>query len=240
MELEDGAFLLRGCRTDDPGRIRTVAQLIDYIDVVGFLPLFAGDIPGFSVEEHVDSEAWFCGDERADPWQWRETIARSGKAAYGKFFAQKSGFVSLKWFPVFANARRDGYDFDARYEDELASFRQKKIMDQFIGRSEWMGSELKRAAGFGKGGEKNFPGTVSALQMETYLVVKDFRQKINRRGGTYGMPVCVYATPEDIWGDAYVKEGYREAPKTSGKKIRQQCAACFPKGSDRQWEKLGL
>ncbi|MBM6901458.1 hypothetical protein H6B10_17745, partial [Gemmiger formicilis] len=32
--------------------------------------------------------------------------------------------VSLRW-------RRDGYDFDSRWDDGLATVRQKKIMDQF-------------------------------------------------------------------------------------------------------------
>ena len=57
--------------------------------------------------------------------------ARSGKVAYGKFFNKKAGFISLEWFPWFANFRRDGYDFDARWEDGLAGYRNKKIMDIF-------------------------------------------------------------------------------------------------------------
>ena len=42
--------------------------------------------------------------------------------------------------------------------------------------------ELKESAGFGKGGEKNFPGIVTELQMQTYLTVKDFRCKKNKKG----------------------------------------------------------
>ena len=66
-------------------------------------------------------------DPEQDPWKWREIIAHTGEVAYGKFFNRKAGFVSLEWFPAFANYRRDGYDFDARWEDELASHRAKKI-----------------------------------------------------------------------------------------------------------------
>ena len=32
------------------------------------------------------------------------------------------GFISKKWLPVFANYRRDGYDFDALYEDGEKGF----------------------------------------------------------------------------------------------------------------------
>ena len=49
---------------------------------------------------------------------------------YGKFFAKKAGFISKKWLPVFANYRRDGYDFDALFEDEKAPIKHKNIMKQ--------------------------------------------------------------------------------------------------------------
>ena len=52
-----------------------------------------------------------------DPWIWRTVAAGSGEVAYGKLFDNKAGFVSLEWLPVFANWRRDGYDFDARWDD---------------------------------------------------------------------------------------------------------------------------
>ena len=38
----------------------------------------------------------------------------------------------MDWLPYFANYRRLGYDFDARWEDGLANRREKKIMDYYI------------------------------------------------------------------------------------------------------------
>ena len=67
-----------------------------------------------------------------DPWMWRAIIAKKHDIVYGKFFANKAGFISRKWFPVFANYRRDGYDFDALFEDEKAPYKHKKIMDFFM------------------------------------------------------------------------------------------------------------
>ena len=49
---------------------------------------------------------------------------------YGKLFDGKAGFISRAWFPHFANWRRDGYDFDSRWDEELATMRQKRIIDQ--------------------------------------------------------------------------------------------------------------
>ena len=56
--------------------------------------------------------------------------------------------------------------------------------------------ELKRQAGFGKGGEKNFEGTVTDLQMGSYLLIRDFRRRANKKGFPYGWHISVYSTPE--------------------------------------------
>lgn len=50
---------------------------------------------------------------------------------YGKFLP-KSRVYFQKWLPVFANYRRDGYDFDALFEDEKAPIKHKNIMDHFM------------------------------------------------------------------------------------------------------------
>ena len=76
--------------------------------------------------------------------------------AFGKFFDKKAGFISKKWFSYFANYRRDGYDFDALWDDEKASRRQKKIMDLFgeeNSEKEYYSNEVKQNAGYGKEGE---------------------------------------------------------------------------------------
>mgnify|MGYP000584611069 CR=1 FL=1 len=120
MESKDGTWIMYGVSEDDPECLHTVDELIGYIEEVGFLPLFRNEIPGFSVEERTTEKYWWSEDPQRDPWVWREIIARRGDIAYGKFFHNKAGFISKKWFPYFANYRRAGYDFDARWDDELA------------------------------------------------------------------------------------------------------------------------
>ncbi len=238
MAVENGEWIMHGLEWNNPLRIRTWHELISYINEVGFLPLFANDVPGFSAEEHVSDLFWWSGDKEQDPWEWRELIAASGEVAYGKFFDQKSAFISLEWFPVFANYRRDGYDFDALWDDELAPLRHKKIMDQFEISDEWIGVDLKNAAGYGKNGEKNFPGMISALQMETYIVIKGFRRKVNKRGGEYGMPVCIYSRPEDIWGRDMFVRAYKEEPKASGERIKEHLKKLWPQMTDKELKKI--
>ena len=185
MGNESGTWIMYGVSREDPECIHTVDEAVEYINKEGFLPLFKNEIPGFSLEERTAPEYWWSGDPKSDPWEWREIIARSGKVAYGKFFDKKAGFISKQWFPYFANFRRDGYDFDALWDDEKASIRQKKIMDFYLeenAEAEYFSSELKKKAGFGKGGEKGFDGVITALQMQTYLCVRDFRQRKNKKG----------------------------------------------------------
>lgn len=162
-------------------------------------------------------------------------MARSGKVAYGKFFGKKAGFISKAWFPHFANWRRDGYDFDSRWEDELAPMRQKRIMDCFAGQDEWFSFALKQRAGFGKGGEKNFEGTVTDLQMGGYLLIRDFQQRINKKGIPYGWPISVYTTPEALWGYEYITSCYSVSPAESKFLSYKQILKNFP---DATQEKL--
>ena len=213
-------------------------ELIDRVEEIGFLPLFEGPAAGFSAEALTARQPWWSGDPDRDPWFWREAIARSGRVAYGKFFAGKAGFLSLAWLPVFANWRREGYDFDARWDDGLARLRDKKLMDCFARTPEWTGAELKRAAGFGPGGEKNFEGAVTGLQMRTYLVIRDFRQKVNRRGESYGLPATGYAAPESVWGYEAVTAAYREDPAACRARVYARARELFPRAREEELRRL--
>ena len=228
MAIENGEWIMRGMDWNDPGRIRSWEELIDWINEIGFLPLFKNEINGFSAEENTSDLYWWTGDEEQDPWEWRELIVRSGQVAYGKFFGKKAGFISKEWFPHFANYRRDGYDFDSRWDEELTSMRCKRVMDQFENKDELFSFELKRLAGFGKEGEKNFEGTVTDLQMQGYLLIRDFRRRINKKGLEYGWPISVYSTPEALWGYEHISSAYTIAPAESRELIYQQVRKNFP------------
>lgn len=227
-----------GVEEDDPYCLHNVNELEKYINEVGFLPLFRNDIPGFSVEERTVPTYWWSGDIDKDPWEWRAVIARKGKIAYGKFFNGKAGFISKKWLPYFANFRRDGYDFDALWDDEKASIRMKKIMDCFGEKDEYYSFELKEKAGFTKGGEKNFEGTISELQMKTYLAVKDFRQKKNKKGESYGWAIAIYSTMEELFGKEVVAKAYGESPKKSYERIISHMEDIYPVATEKSLKKI--
>lgn len=237
MPNESGTWIMYGPDRDDPSCLNSVEQAADFINKAGFLPLFKNDIPGFSLEEHTAPEYWWSEDCDHDPWEWREIIARRGDIAYGKFFDKKAGFISREWFPYFANYRRDGYDFDALWEDGKAPSRQKKIMDLY-GEEHmdalYLSSELKKLAGFGKGGEKGFDGIVTGLQMQTYLCIRDFRRRRNKREEEYGWPVAVYVMPEQLWGYDFVTSAYEEEPDASAGRIARQIQELYPQAEEEQ------
>ncbi len=245
MEVIDGQWYIEGLDWDDPGCIHTAEELLEVIERVGFLPLFSNDIPGFSVENMAAVSSWWTGDVEIDPWEWRVILTRTGKVAYGKFFAGRAGFISRKWFPYFANLRRDGYDFDALYEEGKAEFRSKLLMDLFMPEGveprdidpkkleslgcskELFTFEMKEKGGFGKGGQKNFEGVLTRLQMQTYLIASDFRPRLNKKGETYGWSVALMTPPEYLWGYKFVTSRYCEAPSVSREKIAKQIAKFF-------------
>ena len=231
-------WIMKGLPLDDPLRIRTAAELANWVEEIGFLPFFAGEVPGFSAEEHVAAEYWWTGEKALDPWEWREIIAGEHRVAYGKFFDGRAGFISRQWLPVFANARRNGYDFDGKWQSGGASRREKAIMEHFMDvesddepvftDAAILSTELKKFAGFGKGGEKNYPGVLTGLQMQLYLVIGGFRRRENKRGEAYGMAVSVLQAPETIWGYETLSAAYREDPADSWQSIYDHVKARFP------------
>ena len=50
MAVENGEWIMRGLPWDDPYRIRTWQELVNWVNEIGFLPLFANDITGFSAD----------------------------------------------------------------------------------------------------------------------------------------------------------------------------------------------
>lgn len=231
-------WIMKGLDWNDPRRLKSPGELEDWIEEVGFAPYFAGEIPGFSAEEMVSPDFWWTGDAAQDPWEWREAVAANHRVAYGKFFAGRAGFISRQWLPFFANARRDGFDFDGRWQSGAASRREKAVMEFFMDvesedepaftGARLMSTELKKMAGFGKGGEKNYPGILTGLQMQLYLVIGGFRRRENKRGEPYGMAVSLMQTPESIWGYETLSAAYDEDPADSWQRLFDHVKARFP------------
>jgi len=234
----DGDWNLKGCRRNDPSRFRTADDVVERIHEVGFLPLFATAIPGFSVEEHTVAWDWWSDDPKSDPWAWRMTIAERNDIAYGKFFDRKAGFISLAWFPLFANYRRDGYDYEGLYEDGKMNNRARRILDTLevdenaVG-LEMMSGELRKKAAV----EKGFDNVLIDLQMQTFLLISGFQQKRNKRGAAYGWHLPSFMTPETKWGYDAVNS-ISEKPEKSWEWIADQIRQFYPKVGEGEIRKV--
>lgn len=218
-------------------RLDSVERIINLVQEIGFLPFFANSIQGFSVEENCPPELWFAPD-RDGPWEWKGPIARSGKCVYGKFFRGKAGFVSTKWLPHFANLRRDGYDFDVRYDDGLAARKDKEVYDTVADRGALLSKELKALCGYRKGSGTRFDTVITRLQMQTYLVIADFVYMRDRYGKPYGWGVAKYSTPEALLGRELVTGAYRFEPAQSGEQIIAHLKKLLPDAVEAQIGKL--
>ncbi len=217
--------------------IRSADDVIRLVEDVGFLPFFANHIPGFSVEECCPRELWF--EEGVDgPWEWKGPIARSGRCVYGKFYGGKAGFVSRAWFPDFANFRRDGYDFDARYDDGLASRKDKDIFDTVSEHGALLSKDLKDICNYRRGGNKGFDTVITRLQMQAYITIADFVYMRDKHGKTYGWGVAKYSTPEVQLGVDFTTSAYCREPEESRGRILAHLKTVLPEAGTEQLSKL--
>ena len=206
--------------------VRTKKDLTDAVERFGFVPLFRNSIPGFSVEEHVSPDVWFTGEEGV--WEWKGPVIREAGCAYGKFFEHKAVFISREYFPDFANYRRDGYDFDSRFDDELASFRDKELFDLVEANAPVISKELKRIGDYRKGGRKGFDTIITRLQAQCYVTISDFVYETDRYGQKYGWGVAEYSTPEKFFGPSFREHLYDREPEESFARVLTHLRSILP------------
>ncbi len=236
MYERDGICIMEGLDPHDPKRIKTINELYEYIDTVGFLPLFRSHITGFSLEELTSSHAWSSATEE-NPWRWRALAASEGKVVYGKFFGKKAGFLSKDWFPYFVSYRRNGFDFDTQYELGMTSRKSKLLMDALENQSSVASYRLKETAGFSRNGESGFDSAITQLMMQTYVVICGFEHKLNRTGKKYGWPVADYCTAEMKFGAECVRSKYDLSKEEALAKITEHMHKLYPDATEKEIRK---
>ncbi|MCD8021302.1 MAG: hypothetical protein LUF92_17550 [Clostridiales bacterium] len=199
-------------------------------------PLFRNSIPGFSVEEHAVPSAWFSDEPGV--WEWKGPVIQEAGCAYGKFFERKAAFISAKWFPDFANYRRDGYDFDARYDDGLASYKDKKLFDLLDEHAPVLSKTLKREGNYRKGGLTGFDTSMNRLQAQGYVIISNFVYMKNRYGKEYGWGVAEYSTPELFFGETFTSAVYRREPEESYQRMLEYFHEILPDVPDKTLRKF--
>ncbi|MCR5210364.1 MAG: hypothetical protein K6C99_09150 [Lachnospiraceae bacterium] len=200
-------------------KIKTVKDLIGVVNEAGFLPFFCSSVEGFSLEDHVSDSAWYRGSVHGrviwDAWEWKGEVLRSRELIYGKFFGGKAGFISKEWFPDFCNYRRDGYDFDARFEDGLANYKDKGVADYLEENGAALTRKIKDDLNYKKGGNKGFETVITRLQMQTYVVPVNYEYSVRKSGQEFGWGNCRYDLAEKYWGKKLCTSAYKRDPDES-------------------------
>ena len=202
----------------------------------GVVPLFKNSIPGFSVAERVHPRAWFTDEEGV--WEWKGPVIRETGCAYGKFFENKAAFIRADLFSELANYRRDGYDFDARFDDGLASYREKDLFELTEKTAPVLSRSLRADGGYGKNGKTGFDTLITRLQALCYVLISDFVYDKDKNGKPYGWGVAEYSTPEKFFGGSFCKNVYNKKPEESYGILFRHIKELLPGASDKAVNKI--
>lgn len=216
-------------------RLHSCAELIDYINRVGFLPLLPMGIAGWSAEEVTDEECQYTplpdGGWEWPLWQWKGTILQESGCAYGKFFDRKAAFVSRAWWPDFCNYRRSRFPYPAEGTIE------EVILDTLRREGSLITRELRAACGFnGPKMRSRFDAYITRLEMGGYIVTEDFVYPRDRHGREYGWGWSLLTTPETLWG----KESCHpeRTPQESRERILAQLRQILPSVPEKVYDTL--
>ncbi|MCM1025554.1 MAG: hypothetical protein NC432_03925 [Roseburia sp.] len=218
-------------------KVTSPETLIELISQTGFLPFFQNETEGFSLEECIAREYWFP-EQGEGAWEWKGRVIAGADCAYGKFFRGRAGFISREWFPDFANFRRNGYDFDALYDDGLARHTDKQVFEIVEKKGSVLSKDLKKQGDFRKGGNKGFDSIITRLQMQGYILISDFEYQKDKYGSVYGWGVARYETPEYRFGEAFSKQVYQREPEDSLERIKQHLSRIFSAEEAAKIEKM--
>jgi hypothetical protein len=215
--------------------IHSCAELMAYIQEVGFLPLLDSGIAGYSAEAVVDDDNRYVllpdGGWDWPLWKWKGPIVQSGICVYGKFFAGKAGFVSREWWPDFCNYRRNRCPAPAEGSIEEAIVLTLQEHGSQITR------ELRAACGFtGPKMRSRFDAYITRLQMACRIVTEDFVYPLDKHNNEYGWGWALLTTPEQLLG----RDGFecQHSAEESRHRLLTHFHTILPNASDRQIEKL--
>jgi len=224
--------------------VHTKQDLIDAIQEYGIVPYFPTSIPGFSLEEHCPPSILF-NDTEENTWEWKGPVIRATGCAYGKFFEKKAAYVRKDIFLDLANYRRDGYDFDARYDDGLARFQDKQLFDLIEKNAPVLSKVLRQSGGYAYSGrwqktdgKKGFDPSITRLQEQCYVIISDFVYTLDKKGNRRGWGVAEYSTPEAFMGESFSDNVYLRSPEESYERLMDHMRGLFPAAQEKDLKRF--
>lgn len=217
--------------------------MMELIQQLGFLPLLASGISGYSAEEMADEECRYVvfpdGGWDWPLWKWKGIIINESDCVYGKFFNGKAGFISRAWWPDFYNYRRSIYP-----QPEIGSV-EEAILTALREQGSAIARDLRAACGMtGPKMRGRFDAYVNRLQMGCYIVTEDFVYPRDKHGKEYGFGWQLLNTPENLLGrDAclpYLDEAHTilRSPDESYERILTHLQTILPDATEKELKKL--
>ena len=215
--------------------IYSAAQLMEYIQHIGFLPLLDSGISGYSAEDVVADDCRYVvlpdGGWDWPLWKWKGPIVTEGGCVYGKFFAGKAGFISKQWWSDFCNYRRSTHPVPSEGTIEDAILMTLREHGSLITR------ELRAACGFdGPKMRSRFDGYITRLQMRCLIVTEDFVYPRDKHNREYGWGWSLLTTPEQLYGQEACR--CQRSPEESLQRLQSHFRKVLPEATDRQLERL--
>ncbi|ADL50722.1 AlkZ-related protein [Clostridium cellulovorans] len=208
-------------------KITEYKDFVAIVEEVGFMPFSKNSLGFINLDDLTVPEQWHT-NLPSDPWPWRVDIERDGKAAYGKLFGKKPGFISLKWYPTFLAARRKGRSFQEAYSDGLMSNYAKQIYNLFEEHEILAVHEIKTLLGITKETNSQYEAAMCELQMGMFITVNGTKQKINSKGEPYGWPSTAYSTVETWVGQEMIEDAESIIPEDAMDEILEKIYEFIP------------
>lgn len=219
----------------ETGHLHTCAELMDYINEVGFLPLLDMGITGWSAEGMMDEYCRFTelpgGGWEWPLWDWKGSILQECGCAYGKFFKGKVAFISREWWPDFCNYRRSIIPYPEEGSIEEGILEILKNEGSSITR------ELRAACGFtGPKMRSRFGSYLARLEKGCYVVTEDFVYPEDRNGRRYGWGWSLLTTPEALFGKETCHP--ERSPQESMERLLEHFRRILPDIPEKQRQSL--
>lgn len=215
--------------------IHSCAQLIEYVNEIGFLPLLNMGIGDWSAENVVDEDCRYVvlpdGGWEWQLWKWKGSVVMESGCGYGKFFMGKAGFVSREWWEDFCNYRRSLHPAPEEGSIEDA------ILQTLRGNGSMITRELRAACGFnGPRMRSKFDAYVSRLEMQCRIVIEDFVYPRDRHGREYGWGWALLTTPESLLGREACNSN--RSPEGSLERLKAHFRHIIPQATEKSIEKI--
>ena len=194
----------------------------------------------FGLKEFYGSNiCWHTEDMETDPWEWRMRVLNECQdIAYGKFFFQKSGYLTKDWYFLFYIVRRGNKTLQEEYEKGNVSQYAKRIYELILEHKELPLHLIKQYGGFSKEDKSKFDAGITWLQMNFYITMCGRARKQSQKGEEYGWSSTVFCLSEDFFEGKIEDYAKKTSFEEAYDKIRNQIDQLNPEAKEAKLRKF--